>query len=276
MSTCLLLALTLLAQPNPDPDQFPLALHRSMEIDDLDRELQRLHDTVLLKRGQLASSQRLAQRGLVSRSDLERDSAALRYEEAHEAETLAYRALKVYERDIMGRAANADEVKAYSLLFDWLKKQEAMSRVDLDYRDFTLRQTRSLFQRKAVSRQELEDAELNFNTAQASVALSRSRQAQVALELAARRGEKPYDPAEYDRLKTEYRKARIQYYEIILAGAKSRLAIAIERSRRGLLPPSEIPLFQKATDDAEANLEAETRKLQKETRPQTDTHRSTE
>jgi multidrug resistance efflux pump len=262
MST-LLLALALCTQAKVDPDQFPLALHRSMEIDDLDRELQRLHDTVLLRRGQLASTQRLAQRGLVSRSDLERDTAALRYEEAHEAETRAYRELKAYERDVMGRAIAADEVKAYSLLLDWLKKQESMSRVDLEYRDFNVRQTRSLFQRKAVSRQELEDAELNYNTAQASVALSRSRQAQVALELAARRGERPYEAAEYDRLKNEYLNARIQYYEIILAGARSRLSIAIERSRRGLIPPNELALFQKAADDAEATLAAERKKVEK-------------
>ncbi len=44
-----------------------------MEIDDLDREIQRLHDNVLLKRAQLASSQRLSQKGLVSRADFERE-----------------------------------------------------------------------------------------------------------------------------------------------------------------------------------------------------------
>src|SRR5437764_594248 len=81
MPKALVLVLALLGQDKADPDQFPIALHRSMEIDDLDREVQRLHDTVLLKRGQFASSQRLASRGLVSRSDLERDAAALRYEE---------------------------------------------------------------------------------------------------------------------------------------------------------------------------------------------------
>src|SRR3954454_24103959 len=98
MSAAILLALTLFAQARTDPDQFPLALHRSMEIDDLDREIQRLHDTVLLKQAQLAGTQRLAQRGLVSRTDLERDTSSLKYDEAREAETRAYRALKSYER----------------------------------------------------------------------------------------------------------------------------------------------------------------------------------
>src|SRR3954447_15656699 len=140
MSAALLLALTLLARAKTDPDQCPLALHRSMEIDDLDREIQRLHDTVLLKKAQFAGTQRLAQKGLVSRADMERESAGLRYEEAHEAESTAYRNLKVYERDVMGRIIAADEVQAYSLLLDWLKKQEAMTQVDMDYRDYTLKQ----------------------------------------------------------------------------------------------------------------------------------------
>jgi multidrug resistance efflux pump len=261
MPTALLLAIAWLGQPKADPDQFPLALHRSMEIDDLDRELQRLHDSVLLKRGQYNSTQRLAQRGLISRAELERDGAALRYEEAHEAETIAYRALKAYERDVMGRASAPDEVKAYTLLLDWLKKQETMARVDLDFKEYTLEQTRKLYQRKAISRQELEDAELGKNTARASVALSQSRQAQVVMELAARRGEKTYDDSEYARLKSDYLKARIRYFEIIAEGARSRLAIATERSRRGLIPTNELGFFQRATDDADSTLTAERRKL---------------
>src|SRR3954465_9652671 len=149
MLSALLASLALVGQTKGDPDQFPLALHRSMEIDDLDREIQRLHDTVLLKRAQFAGTQRLAQKGLVSRGDLERESAGLRYEEAHEAESTAYRSLKVYERDVMGRIIAADEVKAYTLLLDWLRKQESMTQVDLDFRDYSLKQTRALFQRKA-------------------------------------------------------------------------------------------------------------------------------
>ena len=90
--------------------------------------------------------------------------------------------------------------------------------------------------------------------------MNQSRQAQVKLELAARKGEKPYNPAEYDRLKTEYVKARIRYFEIV-AEARSRLGIAQERSRRGLIPINEIAIFQKAADDAEANLAAEQKKL---------------
>lgn len=262
MLTTLLLALALFGQAKNDPDQFPLALHRSMEIDDLDREIQRLHDTVLLKRAQLVSTQRLSQRGLVSRADFERESASLRYEEAHEAESTAYRNLKVYERDVMGRVISSDEVKAYSLLLDWVKKQATMAQVDLDFRDYTLKQTRALYQRKAISRQELDDAEQAFNTAQASLALSKSREAQIVMELASRQGEKSYDAAEYQRLKAAYLKARIQYFEVVTAGSKNRLTIAQQRSLRGLIAAEDVTLFQKAVDDAEAALAAERTKLE--------------
>jgi len=259
MPLALLAALALLGadKAKPDPDQFPLALHRSMEVDDLDREIQRLHDTVLLKRAQLAASQRLAARGLVSRGDLERESADVRYNEARESETLAYRALKVYERDVMGHAASPDESKAYSLLLDWVRKQQAIAQVDVDFRAYQLKQTKALFGRKAVSRQELEESELAFNTAQASVALSRSREAQVLMELAARNGEKPYQPAEVHRLKSEYLKARVHYYEISADGARRRLDIARERSRLGLIPSAEIALFERAARDAETSLTGE-------------------
>jgi multidrug resistance efflux pump len=232
-----------------------------MEIDDLDREIQRIHDTFLLKKAQLASSQRLAQKGLVSRSDLEREVADVRYQEAREVETLAFRALKVYERDVLGRAIPPDEQRAYTLLLDWIKAQEAIAQVDVDYRGFHLKQTRALFQRRAVSRHEVDDAELDYNTALANVALSRSRQAQVAMELAARKGEKPYDPAEYQRLKAAYLKARIHYFEITAEGATNRLDIARERSRIGLIPTSEITLFQKAANDADDALAVEREKL---------------
>lgn len=259
MPTALLLALTLIGQgpakAKVDPDQFPLALHRSMEIDDLDREIQRLHDSVLQKRARLAASQRLAERGILSRADLAAETASVRLDEAREAESIAYRALKLYERDVLGHAAPPDEVKAYALLLDWVKKQEAIAQVDVAYREFLVRQSRNLYQRKAINLQELEDDELNLTMSQASVALSRSRQAQVAVELAARKGEKAYEPAEFARLRTEYLKARVRYFEITAELAHRRLDLARDRSRRGLIPPNEIALFRKGADDADASLD---------------------
>lgn len=260
------IGLTLVAQQKPpagrgDPDQFPLALHRSMEIDDIDRELQRLHDTVTLKRAQLGASQRLSQRGLVSRSDLERESADLRHHEAREAESLAYRALKSYERDVLGQVVVQDELKSYALLLDWVRKQGAISQVDADYRVYELKQTRALYQRKAVSREEVQNAEIAHDTAVASVALARAREAQVLMELAARTGDKAYDPVQYQKLKGAHLKARVSYYEVSAEGSRRRLEIARERQRIGLIPSSDLTVFEKDYKDALAALETQKKAL---------------
>ena len=271
MPYALLVGLALLGQSKADPDQFPLALHRSMEVDDLDREIQRLHDATLLKKAQLAASQRLAQRGLVSPGDIERESSELRYQEAREAESHSYRALKVYERDVLGQIIPADERKAYALLLDWVRKQLAIAQIDVDYREYTLKQTRALLNRKAVSRHEVQDADLAYNTALASVALSRSREAQVLMELTTRTGDKAYDPVEYKRLKSEYLKARVRYYEVTADGAQRRLEIARERSRLGLVPPNEISIFEQAAADAGTSLETERKALERhEAQPATE------
>jgi outer membrane protein TolC len=267
----LILGIVLLGQAKgkPDPDQFPLALHRSMEIDDLDREIQRLHDTATFKRAQLATSQRLSQRGLLSRSDLERETADLHHVEAREAESVAYRALKAYERDVLGQATPPDEQKAYSLLLDLVRKQLAIAQVDVDFRDFNLKQSRALYTRHSISRPELEDAELAYDTAQASLALSRSREAQILMELAARIGAKPYDPREYHHLKEDYLSARVRYFEITAEGTKHRLEIARERSKLGLIPTSDLSFFERAAAEADASLASERKALDrhKEDRP---------
>lgn len=262
MPFALLLSLALVGDIKPDPDLFPLALHRSMEIDDLDREIEQLHHSVLMKRAQLGSTQRLAQKGLVSRGDLERETADVRYNEAREEEAVAFRALKAYERDVMGQVIPSDERKAYRLLLERVRKQLAIAQVDLDYREYLQKQTKALFARNSVNRQEMEDAELNFNTAQASVALSRSREAQVMMELAVRNGEKPYDPAEYHRLKREYLNARVGYFEINEDSARKRLGIARARIRLGLIPSAELGLFEKGAKDAADSLAAERKILE--------------
>lgn len=245
----------------PNPDLFPLALHRSMELDDLDREIQRLHDTVLLRRGQLEATRRLAKRGLVSREELAKDETEVRSQEAREAESVAFRALKAYERDVTGQAAPNDEAKAFALLLEWVRKQSDISQVEADYRGDQLRRVRALFQRNAVSRQELEDAELALNAATASVSLSRSREAQVLMELAVRRGEAAFDAEEYHRLKSAYLQARVRYFEVTAEGAKRRLDLARDRSRLGLVPPGDLVLFEKAAADAVEGLGSEKKAL---------------
>jgi hypothetical protein len=261
MTTALLVALALLGQRRPDPDQYPLALQKSMELDDLDREVQKVHDAAVLKRAQLASSQRLAQRGLVSRSDLERETSELRYHEAREAELIASRAFKAYERDVRGMAAPPDERKAYALLLEWVRKQVAIAQVELDHQEAQLKISRALLNRRAASRQEVDDAEVAYNTALAGVNLGRSREAQILLELAARTGEKRFDPTEVHRLKTEYLKARVRYFEVASDGARRRLDLARDRARVGLLPADDLATFERGAADAAAALEAERRAL---------------
>ena len=162
----------------------------------------------------------------------------------------------------MGRVISSDEVKAYSLLLDWVKKQGAMAQVDLDFRDYTLKQTRALYQRKAIGRQELEDAELAFNTAQASLALSKTARGadRDGTGLAARG--KIVRLRRVSAAQSLLPQGRIQYFEVVTAGSKSRLTIAQQRSARGLIAPQDVALFQKAVDDTEAALAAERKKLE--------------
>jgi len=263
MRCILIAALALAGQIKAEPDQFPLALQRSMELDDLDREIQRVHDAAVMKRAQFAASERLAKRGLVSRSDLERETADLRFQEAREAELVASRAIKVYERDVKGKAAAPDDQKAYALLLDWARKQLAIYQVDSDFQAAQLKRTRALFGRNAASRQELDDAELAFNAAQAGLSFGLAREAQILMELAARCNGKRSDPDEVYRLKSDYLKARIRYFEVASEGAKRRLELARERSRLGLMKPQDVSAFERAAADAAASLDSERKALER-------------
>ena len=258
----LLVGLILFLPGDGNADQFPLALHRSMEIDDLDREIARIHDTVLLKNAQLQSSKRLAQKGLYSRADLERETADTKYQEALEAETIAYRAIKVYERDVSGQAAVSDEKKGFTLVLDWVRKRAAMAQIDLDFKTYLVKQSRALFSKSAISRQELDEAELGYNAALAGLELSRSRESQVLMELATRKGEAVYDDVAYHKLREDYLKSRLRYFEINLEGTKRRLTLARERSKLKLIPESELALIEQAYDDMAANVASEKKALE--------------
>ena len=43
----------------------------------------------------------------------------------------------MYERDVMGHAIPPDEQRAYGLLLNWIKAQEAIGQVDVDYRELS-------------------------------------------------------------------------------------------------------------------------------------------
>lgn len=242
------------AQARNDPGRFPLALHRSMELDDLDREIRRQHDMVLVKRAELASTRTLARKGAVPPMDLAREEADVRYQEAREAEMVAYRAMKQYEHDVLARKTTADDAQGYSLLLDLLKKQETMASIELEYRTYTFKHVKLLKERNAASREEEEAAELDYHSAKAALALARAREAQVSLELAMRVGEKNFDRNEQYRLQADYQKALVTYAEVVTAGAKSRLEHALARGRGGEVEAAAIESLRRAYNDAIASL----------------------
>ena len=85
--------------------------------------------------------------------------------------------------------------------------------------------------------------------------------AQILLELAARTGERKFDAAEVHRLKTDYLKARIRYFEATAEGARRRATLARDRARLGLLPASDLDGFERAANDAALALDAERKTL---------------
>ena len=207
----------------PDPDQFPLALHRSMEIDDLDREIQRLHDTTLLKRAQLAASQRLAQRGAGQpRRHRARDVRAPLPGGPRGRVASPTARSRSTSATSWARSSPPTSGRRTRLLLDWVRKQLAIAPDRRRLPRIPRSSRPGALPAKAVSRHELQDAELAYNTALASVALSQSREAQVLMELAAASGDKAYDPEEYKRLKSEYLKARVRYFEVTAEAAHRR------------------------------------------------------
>ena len=238
----------------------PFALKRTIEIDDLEHEVQRLHDSVQQKKAHLGDSQRIVGRGAMSRADLAAEYSACRLEEAREGESAAYLALKVQERDVIDRAAPPDEAKAYELLLEWLRKQEIIAQVDVDYREYILKQSRALFQRKAIGRQDLEEDELKLMISRTSVTLSQARQGRVALERAERKGD---DPAETKRARAESFQTAVRYGETVADLAHRRLDLAQDRSKRGLIPANELAIFQQGVKDADASLTEAKGKLAK-------------
>ena len=197
MTSALIFALSLTGDGKPEPEQIPLVLSRSMEIEDLDRGDPKTPRLRVDEESSLPNFAKSSPNGLVSRGDLERQEFDYKYEEAREAESVAFRALKAYERDVFSRATAADARRAFGLLLDWVRKQVAIARVEMDYRALLTKQSRTLFSRGVMSRQELEDGELAFNLSEASYALNRSREAQVLMEIAGLNTDKPEEAAEF-------------------------------------------------------------------------------
>jgi hypothetical protein len=270
VTTAALLALAVLGQPSEGAGASASALtsHVGMEVDDLDFEIRRQEAALQVARVHLTATQRAVQRGTASRGELEQVTADVHSLEAREAEAKAFRALKVYERDVLSRAIQPDEEKAFTLVHDLLRKQELMAQVELDFQTFRLRQQDALLSRNATSHQEHASAELDFDTAKLHVALARARQAQIFYEHAARSGRQPAaDAGELDRLRTAYLQARVNYYDVGALLAKSRLEMAKDQLRRGTIAQTEFDTYQKALNAAEARIAAERKHLSEPSAP---------
>jgi CHAT domain-containing protein len=279
MFTPLIIGLALLGQNSADRDlfsllesdfnQFPVTLRRHTRPEDLDKEIRGQHDNVVSKRMVLNATRRLANRNLVSQYDLELTAAQFRYEEAKEAERIAYRALEVYERDIDGWAIPPDESKEYTLLLDWLKARGAMYAVAADFRAFRLAVGRELYRRSAIPLWDWVESQLVHATARAEVDLNRAQQDWVALELAARAGQGAYDSEGQFRTKLAFRRVSVRLHEARAARDQRHLNIIRlwyrYRHQLGYLNPRVLIVLLKTVktvfDDAIEDLAAERRRL---------------
>jgi hypothetical protein len=256
----LLLGLVLLAQPKQEPSPSLLTSHIGMEIDDLDFEIRRQQAAIQVARSRLAITQRSLQRGTASRGEVEQVTADVRSLEIRETEAVAFRALKVYQRDVLNGSTKEDPEKAYNLVLDLLKRQEEMAQVEVDFQSYRLNQEEALLVRGATARPKRDNAKLDYDTARLNVALSRARQAQLAVEHASA-ADKAGDPSQVQRLKLAYLQARLRYYEIALTIAKSRLDMAKEQFRLGRLTSSDVEFYQHAYEGADAVIADERKRL---------------
>jgi outer membrane protein TolC len=254
------IALALLAQARDDRPQSPTAMHLRIELDDLDLEIRRQHISVEAARAHLDSVRRASQRGVVSREEMEQAKADLRNQEAREAEVIAFRALKTFEHDVVSGEAKPDRDKGFDLLADLLKKQEAMARVDLDFRAYMLQNNETLLQRRAIGRMERDSTELDYDAARHNVALCRARLAEVAYERARLAAPGP-GPDELQKLKLAYFRARLDYYQAGVALAKLRLDMARERFRLNRADKDEVASYQQWYEEADRLLAVERKRL---------------
>lgn len=245
-----------------DDPSFPLALHRTMELDDQERALRRQHDLVLSRQAQFQNTKRLGEKGLVSREQIERERTEVKFEEAREEEMRAYRDLKGHERDVLRGDVVGDPVRAQGLLLALLQKQEAMARVEMEFRAYRLKQERALFERGATSRFHLDLAGLEYESARGNVAIGLARQAQVAMEIAARTGARPERPGEALRMKAAYLKARVDYSEVRVSMIKRRLELAVRALQAGLTSEAEVNSLRTMLRDAIEDLESERKLLE--------------
>ncbi len=260
----LILALALMrpveAADDVKPGRPALAFLLSVEVDDLERDAKRQHETVLASRQRLATSQRMAQRGLASVDAVEQEAADARFQQAREAEMSSVRLLKAYQRDVLNGATPADPNREFELVLDVLQSQEATARVEADFRGFKHKQAQTLWRRGAISRPERDSADLESANAQASVALLKTRQARLALLQARRPKEGRAVPGEVRRRELALLRAQVEHETLVATVTLSRFEQARERGRPSPTP-AELEALHKTSEEAQAILAGDRKRL---------------
>jgi hypothetical protein len=256
MSAVLLFGILVTAQAKR-AERSPIELQLKIEVELLDREIQRRHDTVLYTRGRLTSARRLTGRAAASASQLDRIALELRAQEALEQELKALRSLKLHDRDVLAGPTPAETARAYDLLLDWVRARVAVATIELERQTTEYERIRALGQNRGATRQNVEDAEIAHRVSAGKLAEIQAKEAQVLLERASSPSVEPVDPKAVDRLRTEYAHARLRSIDSTAKTTARRLEIAEGRVRLGLMPESELAIFEKAAIEAAASLEAE-------------------
>ena len=183
-----------------DPENYALALRRSIEVDDLDRAIRHEHHEVLLWKAWLDSARQLARRSAISPAELEVAVAKVAFHEALEAERIACRALIAHDRDTYGWAIPFDGVKEYTLSLDWWQRSQDLAQVVAELCASWLAQDRKLFECKATSHLNWVQSCLAFDEARAKLASIQAEQARISWKLAALTDQAAIDPTELLRL----------------------------------------------------------------------------
>ncbi len=254
MSFLLLIGFSLAAQAK-SIEASPLDYARSLEIEILDREVKHRSDSVLFTRGQLNTAARLVGRPNARSGEVERLTVELRNQVASEAELTALLALKVHERDVLRTIIPRDDPRGFELLLKWIRARAVVAELKLASQTEALERFKPQPGRRLPAPRGFEDAELAHRTALASLAEIRMHEARVLLD-EARATAKP-DPVVVARLESESRQAKLRSVQMVADNAVRRLDIARTRVKNGLMPPSELTIFEKAASDASGTLEME-------------------
>jgi CHAT domain-containing protein/tetratricopeptide (TPR) repeat protein len=233
-----------------DPENYALALRRSIEVDDLDRAIRHEHHEVLLWKAWLDSARQLARRSAISPAELEVAVAKVAFHEALEAERIACRALIAHDRDTYGWAIPFDGVKEYTLSLDWWQRSQDLAQVVAELCASWLAQDRKLFECKATSHLNWVQSCLAFDEARAKLASIQAEQARISWKLAALTDQAAIDPTELLRLRITSSRASVRYHTTMVSRSRTALEKAEEMFGKQFITGIEFNQRKRHFDDA--------------------------